>query len=160
MCLRIKINRDLILTRFNRFDQILENLLELRQIGKKEFLTNYKNYLTAQRALEICINICIDIGNHIVSLTNKEKPETFTDIIKILAKQEVITDELKTQFTKMVRIRNLLGHFYLEIDNEMIYSILQNNLKDFTSFKEAIIKAFKDDLIIDQTKKTPLSNQG
>ncbi|KKN44918.1 hypothetical protein LCGC14_0688360 [marine sediment metagenome] len=36
----------------------------------------------------------------------------------------------------MVRFRNLLGHFYLEIDNEIIYNILQNNLKDFISFKE------------------------
>jgi len=153
MCLRIKVNRDLILTRFNKLDQLLENLRELKEIGKEEFLSNYKNYFTTQRALEISINICIDIGNHIVTLNNKEKPETFTDIIKILAKHEIISDELETQFTKMVRFRNLLGHFYLEINNEIIYDILQNNLKDFHSFKEAILRKFKEDLIGDSNHK-------
>jgi len=49
----------------------------------------------------------------------------------------------------MVRFRNLLGHFYLEIDNEIIYNILQNNLKDFISFKEAILRKFKEDLLGD-----------
>ncbi len=153
MCLRIKVNRDLILTRFNKLDQLLENLRELKEIGKDEFLSNYKNYFAAQRALEICINICIDIGNHIVTLNNKEKPETFTDIIKILAKHEIINEELKTQLTKMVRFRNFLGHFYLEIDNEVIYNILQNNLKDFHSFKEAVLRKFKEDLIGDSNHK-------
>jgi len=152
MCLRIKVNRDLILTRFNKLDQLLENLRELKEIGKDEFLSNYKNYFTAQRALEICINICIDIGNHIVTLKNKEKPESFTDIINILAKYKIISDELKTQLTKMVRFRNLLGHFYLEIDNEIIYNILQNNLADFKAFKKAILRKFKDDLLGNSNK--------
>ena len=98
----------------------MENLRELKEIGKEEFLSNYKNYFTAQRALEISINICIDIGNHIVTLTNKEKPETFIAIMNILAKHEIISNELEAQLTKMVRFRNLLGHFYLEIDNEII----------------------------------------
>lgn len=153
MCLRIKVNRDLILTRFNKLDQLMENLLELKEIGKEDFLSNYKNYFTAQRALEISINICIDIGNHIVTLNNKEKPETFTDIIEILAKHEIISNELKTHFIKMVRFRNLLGHFYLEIDNNIIYNILQNNLKNFDSFKEAILRKFKNNLLGNSNKE-------
>jgi len=156
MCLKIKINRDLILTRFNKLDQILENLRELKEIEKETFLSNYKNYFSAQRALEISINICIDIGNHIVTLNNKEKPETFTDIIKILTKLKVINDELGIQLTKMVRFRNLLGHFYLEIDNTIIYSILQNNLKDFVSFKESILRKFKEDLLGDLDKENSI----
>ena len=79
MCLKIKVNRDLILTRFNKLDQILENLRELKEIGKEVFVSNYKNYFSAQRALEISINICIDIGNHIVTLNNKEKLEIISD---------------------------------------------------------------------------------
>ncbi len=133
----------------------MENLNALKDVKKDAFLSDYKNYFSAQRALEISINICIDIGNHIVALNNNEKPETFTDIFKILTKLEIISDELGIQLMKMVRFRNLLGHFYLEIDNEIIYEVLQNNLKDFNSFKEAIIKKFKEDLLGDLTKENP-----
>jgi len=122
-------------------------LNELKSIKKEDFLSDYKNYFTAQRTLEICINICIDIGNHIVTLNNTEKPETFSDIIKILAKHNVISEEVSTQLIKMVRFRNLLGHFYLEIDNEIIYNIIQNNIQDFYSFKESILTKFKEILL-------------
>ncbi|TET61742.1 MAG: DUF86 domain-containing protein [Promethearchaeota archaeon] len=135
----MKINRDLVITRLNKLNELLDILNELKNIKKEDFLSNYKNYFTAQRTLEICINICIDIGNHIVSLNNIERPEIFSDIIKILAKHNVISEELSTRLIKMVRFRNLLGHFYLEIDNEIIYNILQNDIKDFNSFREAIL---------------------
>ncbi|MCK4370405.1 MAG: DUF86 domain-containing protein [Candidatus Lokiarchaeota archaeon] len=135
----MKINRDLVITRLNKLNELLDILNELKNTKKEDFLSNYKNYFTAQRTLEICINICIDIGNHIVSLNNIERPETFSDIIKILAKHNVISEELSTRLIKMVRFRNLLGHFYLEIDNEIIYNILQNDIKDFNSFREAIL---------------------
>lgn len=46
MCLKIKVNRDLILTRFNKLDQLLENLRELKEITKEEFLSNYKNSIS------------------------------------------------------------------------------------------------------------------
>jgi len=88
-----------------------------------------------------------------VSLNNTEKPETFSDVIKILTKHDVISEELSTQLIKMVRFRNLLGHFYLEIDNEIIYNILQNNIKDFNSFKEAILTKFKENLLETSEKK-------
>lgn len=52
----------------------------------------------------------------------------------------------------MVRFRNLLGHFYLEINNEIIYKILQNNLDDFNKFSEAIFSKFKTDLSINFNK--------
>ena len=82
-----------------------------------------------------------------MTINNTEKPETFSDVIKILAKHNVISEELSTQLIKMVRFRNLLGHFYLEIDNEIIYNIIQHNITDFYSFKEAILAKFKENLI-------------
>ncbi len=60
-------------------------------------------------------------------------------MIKILAKHNIINEELSTRLIKMARFRNLLGHFYLESDNEIIYNVLQNDLKDFYSFREAIL---------------------
>ena len=88
-----------------------------------------------------------------MSINNVEKPETFSDVIKILAKNDVISKEISTQLIKMVRFRNLLGHFYLEIDNIIIYNILQNNIKDFNSFKEAILVKFKEYLLENSEKK-------
>jgi len=48
--------------------------------------------------------------------------------------------------TKFVGLRNLLGHVYLEIDNERIYEIIQKDVLVFTTFQKQLLKKFKDQL--------------
>ncbi|TFF97906.1 MAG: DUF86 domain-containing protein [Promethearchaeota archaeon] len=69
-----------------------------------------------------------------------------------LAKIDIIDDELKEKLIKMTKFRNLIGHLYMEINNEIIYDILQENLSDFNLFKKQIFSKFKDQLS-NQNKK-------
>ncbi|MHA1292081.1 MAG: type VII toxin-antitoxin system HepT family RNase toxin, partial [Promethearchaeota archaeon] len=139
----MNIDRDIILSRFKKMDELIQNLREIKKKSKDEFLSNYLLYLSAQRALETCINICIDIGNHILSLNKSGKPETYSEIFIELAKLNLINKRLKEKLLKMVKFRNLLGHLYMEINNEKIYEILQENLEDFNLFKKQIYSKFK-----------------
>jgi len=128
-------------------DELIQYLEEIKKKNKDEFLSNYLIYLSAQRALEICINICIDIGNHILSLNKNGKPETYSDIFVELSKLNIINKELEEKLLKMTKFRNLLGHLYMEINNEKIYDILQKNLGDFNLFKKQIFTKFKIQLL-------------
>lgn len=143
----MKIDRNIILNRFKQMDELIQNLQEIKKKSKEEFISNYLVYLSAQRALETCINICIDIGNHILSLNKNGMPETYGDIFIELSKLGLINKEIEKKLIKMVKFRNLLGHLYLEISNEKIYEILQENLGDFNLFKKQIYSRFKDQLL-------------
>ena len=143
----MKIDRDVILTRFKKMDNLIQNLEEIKKKPKDEFLSNFLLHLSTQRALEMCINICIDVGNHILSMNKNGKPETYGDIFTELSKLGLINKELKEILIKMVKFRNLLGHLYMEISNEKIYEILQENLDDFTLFKKEIYSKFKEQLL-------------
>jgi len=143
----MKIDRDVLLTRFKKMDNLIKNLKEIKKKSKEEFLSNYLLHLSTQRALEMCINICIDIGNHILSMNKNGKPETYGDIFTELSKLGLIDKELKEILIKMVKFRNLLGHLYMEISNEKIYEILQENLDDFNLFKKEIYSKFKEQLL-------------
>ncbi len=142
----MNIDRNLILNRFKKIDKLLQNLEEIKKYSKKEFQSNFLLYLSAQRALETCINICIDIGNHILSLNKNGNPETYSDIFVELSKLNIINAELEEKLIKMTKFLNLLGHLYMDINNEKIYEILQNNLNDFILFKKHIISKFKEQL--------------
>ena len=148
----MKIDRNIILTRFKKMDELIQNLKELKKKSKEEFLSNYLVYLSTQRALETCINICIDIGNHILSLNKNGMPETYGDIFIELSKLGLINKEIEEKLIKMVKYRNLLGHIYLEISNEKIYEILQENLDDFNLFKKQIYSNFKEQLLNEKKK--------
>lgn len=142
----MNIDRNLIINRFKKMDELFQNLEEIKKYSKNEFQSNFLLYLSAQRALETCINICIDIGNHILSLNKNGKPETYSDIFVQLSRLNIINSELEEKLIKMTKFRNLLGHLYMDINNEKIYEILQNNLNDFKLFKRDIISKFKEQL--------------
>ncbi len=52
---------------------LLEELNDLRKLAKQDFLNTPRNYLCAQRALEMCITTCIDVASHIISIESKKK---------------------------------------------------------------------------------------
>jgi len=96
----MNIDRDIILSRFKKLDALIQVLEEIKKKPKDEFISKYVLYLSAQRALETCINICIDIGNHILSLNKNGKPETYSEIFVELSKVNVINNELKDKCNK------------------------------------------------------------
>ena len=64
--------------------------MKFKKKEEEKFISNYLLYLSAQRALETCINICIDIGNHILSLNKNGIPETYSEIFIELSKLGII----------------------------------------------------------------------
>jgi len=143
----MEIDKDIILKRFKKLDSLLQNLNEIKKKEEENFVSNYLLYLSAQRALETCINICIDIGNHILSLNKNGIPETYSEIFIELSKLDIIDKSLEEKLIKMTKFRNLLGHLYMDIDNKKIYEILQENLEDFNEFKKQVFKKFKNQLL-------------
>ena len=48
--------------------------------------------------------------------------------------------DLANKLVEMAKFRNLLVHMYEDVDNEKLFSILQNNIDDFQRFIKAILK--------------------
>jgi uncharacterized protein YutE (UPF0331/DUF86 family) len=143
----MNINRDVVIKRFERLDTLLKELNKIKNGTKEKFIQNFTEQLSAQRALVLCINICIDVGAHILSQNRNGKPETYSQIFEELEKLDIIDKELKENLIDMVRFRNVLGHLYMEIDNERVYEIIQNDLNIFDLFKKKVFQKFKNQLL-------------
>lgn len=142
----MNINRDLVIKRFDRLDTLLEKLREIKIVEKRKFLNDLTLQLSAQRALVVSINICIDIGAHILSINKSGKPETYSEIFENLSNLEIIDTKRKDDLIALVKLRNLLGHLYMEIDNKKVYEIIQKDLDILTFFKKDILIKFKNEL--------------
>ena len=143
----MNLNRDMIVKRFEKLDDLLQKLNEFKKISKEKFLKDTTIQLSAQRALEVCINICIDVGSHILSLSKTGTPETYSQIFEKLEVLKIIDAKRKASLVEMIKFRNLLGHLYMEIDNETMYEIIKTKLDVFNSFKKDIYSKFKSDLL-------------
>ncbi len=68
-----------------------------------------------------------------VSYYNLGKPSTYSDCIELIAKYNYINQTTKEKLIGMTGLRNLLIHEYSTIDNEILYSLLEN-LNDISEF--------------------------
>ncbi len=76
------------------------------------------------------IQLCLDIGNHIISVTGGRKPVDYADIFTSLLGIDAIDKNLSEVLNEMTRFRNRLVHLRWELDVEAVHSILQDDLTD------------------------------
>lgn len=91
-----------------------------------------------ERYLEVSLECVLDIGEMVISKGGFRKPETYKEIIEILGEEGILPEEFAERFAEAAKFRNILVHMYAEIDVEMVYEILQNNLGDFNDFARFI----------------------
>lgn len=115
----------------------MEKLKPVSAVSLKEFLEDTVSQDIAERNLQIAIQVCLDIGTHIISALGLEHPQDYKDIFPILGKEGIIPDEFASKITSMAGFRNILVHDYLKIDLNRVYSNLQR-LEDFSQFARHI----------------------
>ncbi|HEX9971801.1 MAG TPA: DUF86 domain-containing protein [bacterium] len=112
-----------------------------QHVSRDDFFANQTIQDAVCRRFQIATECCIDLGNHIISAHGLKRPETNTEIFKILFDYGYLEDkEYSEQMTKMVRFRNLLTHVYVKINMEQVYSSLQSDIPLFESYQKMMLK--------------------
>ena len=130
----------------NKLMQIDEFLELLNQIGstKEDQFVNDKILIgSAKYYLQVSIEACLDVANHIIASERLRAPKDYADSFSVLNETGFISTELCVKLRQIAKFRNRLVHLYSEIDNNYIYGFIRNDLNDFLLFKKAITKRLK-----------------
>lgn len=90
--------------------------------------------------LQRAVQICVDIGNHILLDYDTETPTTMAETFKKLAQNKLISQNTSENLSHAVGFRNIAVHQYEDLDCKIIYAIVTSHLDDFKSFAEEIGK--------------------
>ena len=90
----------------------------------------------AERALQVAIEVMIDISERILSLKKIPPRNTAAENITQLQKLNIIKPV--PEYSDMIKFRNFIVHRYEKSDLEIVYAILKNKLFLFESFIEDI----------------------
>jgi len=127
-------------------------LIDIRKRDPEEFENDPLIQGSSERFLQLAIESCLNIGNRLISIHQFEKPtetpETYADIFVQMKNLGVIDGAFCERLIKMAKFRNRLVHLYWEIERQMVYRIIQDNLDDFKLFQEKVVAFLK------QTGKT------
>ena len=132
---RVPLNKEVLQTRVSYIEDSLKSLERFKGISYEEFHSNSDHFRIAFYDLHRALEAIMDIGSHILSRIPGARPSSYKDIPRLLEKNKIIpSDFANHQLTKMAGYRNRMVHFYGEITEQEIYSIIQEELEDFYAF--------------------------
>ena len=104
-----------------------------------------KGYMqkAVEKMLQEMIEICLDIGKHIIADEGFRLPEDAKDTFAVLLEKAVLTESTAALMKKMVGFRNIVVHLYEKTDVEIVYGIYQKHLSDFNLFSKEILGYLK-----------------
>lgn len=73
---------EVILKRLERIEESLRRLESMRKHTLEEFVNNWQIPDAVIRNLQVAIEGCADIGNHLIAIKNWETPEDYVSIIE------------------------------------------------------------------------------
>lgn len=129
---------DAILKRIERIDETLKRLEQIKELSLDDFLNDWKSQDAALHNLQIAIEGCLDIGNHILSSIGSKAPESYVQIVEILVSENILPSEFAETAKNMAKFRNLIVHEYLHIDIEKVYSFLLS-IEDIRKFVKYLV---------------------
>lgn len=121
----------------------LDDLVEISGIHKADFLQKRHIIAGAKYYFIVAIEASIDLSNHLISQNNFPIPESYADSFRILKDEGALSQELTLKLMDMARFRNRLVHIYWDVDDEMIYEILNQDINDIRTFLKAYLEFLK-----------------
>jgi uncharacterized protein YutE (UPF0331/DUF86 family) len=103
------VEKEVILRRLTLLEEYCNDLEEAkRNISWERFSQNkvFKRYI--ERTLQMAIEACLDIGNHIISYEGYREPVDNKDVFEVLHEQMIINEELKDRLKKWSNFAMLL----------------------------------------------------
>ncbi|MBI4769722.1 MAG: DUF86 domain-containing protein [Chloroflexi bacterium] len=128
-----------------KVNSILSNLANYRAklallaaIPENAFLKDFTKVASAKYLLQISIETCLDIAHHIVADDGLRHPRDSYDAFVVLNEEGIIPDDFLPALRQMVSFRNRVVHLYWEIDDQIVFQIVQDNLGDLDRFASLI----------------------
>ncbi len=134
------VKKDLVLKKLKDLDRYLGQLKKHKGANARELEDDLEKLWIIERGLQVCIQIVLDIGNHVLAEKGLSV-DSYKDIFQELGKQNVIPQEFVQKISGMAGLRNILVHEYAKVDSLLLAGILNEGLDDFRQFAEYILVA-------------------
>lgn len=102
----------MVLRKLSAIDEYLQQIREFSGVSVDEYRSDWKSQRIVERTLQMLIETCADIANHIISDRNMRIPTSYSDTFKVLLENNVIDENLFSVMEKMAKFRNIVVHHY------------------------------------------------
>jgi len=128
------VDRDLIRRKLTDLEQYVAQLSEYRGVTAEEYRGDWRTQRVVERTLQMSIEVCIDVANHVIADRKLRVPGTYAETFDVLAEVGLLDPALHDVMIRMCGFRNLIVHDYARIDPVKVTRFLHEGLEDFEKF--------------------------
>lgn len=132
------VNKAVVLNKFETIEKCINRINEEYQ-NNPENLEDYRKMdmivLNLQRACEAVL----DLAMYVVSNKKLGLPQNKREAFRLLEENNIIDSKMCKNMKGMIGFRNIAVHDYKEINEEILQSVIENNLSDLTDFARKIL---------------------
>jgi len=137
------VDRPLIFRKLDSLSLYVKQLAEFRGISLEEYRRDWKVQRIVERTLQMAVEICADIADHIISDEGLRAPASVADAFTVLRDAGIVSETLHGALVKMAKFRNVVVHQYDEVDADIVLAILTKHLGTFDTFRSEILPYLK-----------------
>ncbi len=137
------VDKTVMLRKLSELETYQKQIREFSGISLQAYKADWKTQRIVERTLQMMIETCVDIANHIVSDRGMRAPTGYADTFKVLFENTIIASDLCSTMERMAKFRNVVVHQYEGVDADIVISILRKHLKDIERYQEAILSYLK-----------------
>ncbi|TVQ40439.1 MAG: DUF86 domain-containing protein [Spirochaetaceae bacterium] len=133
---------DLLDARLESLRRCLRRIQEKTPPSAPALIRDYDAQDIVSVNLQRAVQICVDLGSHLIASRGWPAPSTMADTFVVLSTRQVLDPGLAERLQRAVGFRNVAVHEYDAIDWERVFRLVQTSLDDFRSFAAAIVNAW------------------
>lgn len=129
------VNRDVLHHRLSKLEEYLRILDSYREsLDRRDLDENATIRGAVERYFQLAAEAMIDIGNHVAAAEGLVPPEDFKGTFTRLEEAGVLHADLAARLRGWVGFRNILVQDNMNIDCEVVWRTLQEDLGDIREF--------------------------
>jgi len=133
-------DKDVVLNKLESLRRCLQRIQDRTPESPALLISDYDLQDIIALNLERSVQLCVDIGLHIISDLEVPVPETMAKTFETLEMAGCLNGVVAERMVKAVGFRNTAVHAYQEIDWHIVYRIITEHLDDFRDFARQILK--------------------
>ncbi len=136
------VSAEKISLKFIQLDEYLGILNGISKTPTEKFLSDKILIGSAKYYLQVSIECCLDVANHIIASERFRAPKDYADSFAVIKEEGIIPSDLGQKLRQMAKFRNRLVHLYGEVDNQYVYEFIRKDVKDILQIRKYIIEKF------------------
>jgi uncharacterized protein YutE (UPF0331/DUF86 family) len=138
------VDDELVATKLKHAYEYTNDLKEMRGITKNEYLSDVVIQRAVERTLLNLIQSYIDLAQHVRATSDVPSDGTAKGDIQVLGELDIIASETQDAIEEAVGFRNVLAHRYGEIDHDVVYEILHEEIHWFEQFQQEVAQWLRE----------------